>query len=71
MSSYAVIIEGSGEAFSAYLPDLPGCVATGAPVDEVDARIRDAVAMHVESLRAHGDPVPAPTTAAVRTVDVE
>ena len=69
MSSYAVIIEGDGNSYSGYVPDLPGCVATGESVDEVDARIRDAVALHIESLRAHGEPVPEATTAAIRTVD--
>ncbi len=71
MSSYAVIIEGGGDSFSAYVPDLPGCVATGASLEEVEARIREAVGLHVESLRAHGDPVPEPAVAAVRTVEVE
>ncbi|MEX2255872.1 MAG: type II toxin-antitoxin system HicB family antitoxin [Acidimicrobiia bacterium] len=70
MSAYAVIIEGSGESFSAYVPDLPGCVATGQSVDEVEARIREALRMHIESLEAHGELVPEPTTAAVRLVDV-
>jgi predicted RNase H-like HicB family nuclease len=70
MSAYAVIIEGSGTSFSAYVPDLPGCVATGSSVDEVESRIRDAIRLHLESLRAHGDPVPEPTTAAVRVVEV-
>jgi predicted RNase H-like HicB family nuclease len=54
MSAYAVIIEGSGESFSAYVPDLPGCVATGQSVDDVEARIREALRMHIESLEAHG-----------------
>ncbi len=70
MSAYAVIIEGSGTSFSAYVPALPGCVATGESVEDVEARIRTAIAMHIESLRAHGEPVPDPATAAVRVVDV-
>jgi predicted RNase H-like HicB family nuclease len=70
MSAYAVIIEGSGESFSAYVPDLPGCVATGQSVEDVEARIREALRMHIESLEAHGEAVPEPTTAAVRLVDV-
>ena len=70
MSAYTVIIEGSGTSFSAYVPDLPGCVAAGTSVDEVDARIREAIRLHVESLRAHGEPIPEPTTAAVRVVEV-
>ena len=70
MSGYAVIIEGEGNSFSAFVPDLPGCVATGNSVDEVEARIREAVIMHIQSLREHGEPVPEPTTAAVRVVEV-
>ena len=70
MSAYAVIIEGSGRSFSAYVPALPGCVATGESVDDVEACIRDAIGMHIESLRAHGEPVPNPATTAVRVVDV-
>lgn len=70
MSTYAVIIEGEGDSFSAYVPDLPGCVAAGESVEAVDALIREAIRLHVESLRAHGEPVPRPSTAAVRFVDV-
>jgi predicted RNase H-like HicB family nuclease len=70
MTLYAVIIEGSGESYSCYVPDLPGCVATGSSVDEVEARLRDAIRMHIESLRTHGERVPEPHTAAVRTVEV-
>ncbi len=65
-----MIIEGSDGAFSAYVPDLPGCVAAGASVAEVEALIQEAVRLHVESLRSHGEPVPPPVTAAVRMVEV-
>jgi predicted RNase H-like HicB family nuclease len=70
MSSYAVIIEGSGTSFSAYVPDLPGCVAAGRSIDEVEALIKEAISLHVQSLREHGEPVPPPAAAAVRFVDV-
>jgi predicted RNase H-like HicB family nuclease len=70
MSRYAVIIEGAGASFSAYVPDLPGCVAAGSSVEEVDALIREAVELHIASLREHGEPVPTPSTAAVRMVEV-
>jgi predicted RNase H-like HicB family nuclease len=70
MSGYAVIIEGNGKSFSAYVPDLPGCVATGDSVEEVESLIREAIRLHVESLRSHGESVPEPATAAVRVVDV-
>lgn len=69
MKAYAVIIEGSESSFSACVPDLPGCVAAGRSVEEVEARIREAIRLHIESLEAHGEAVPAPS-AAVRLVDV-
>jgi predicted RNase H-like HicB family nuclease len=70
MKAYAVIIEGGDESFSAYVPDLPGCVATGRSVDEVETRIREAIQGHIKSLKEHGEPVPEPAAAAVRFVDV-
>ncbi len=70
MTNYLVIIEGSGDAYSAYVPDLPGCVAAGDSAEEVERLIREAIPLHVESLRAHGEPVPPPQTWA-RTVSVE
>ena len=70
MPGYAIVIEGSGDCFSAYVPELPGCVATGSSVDRVESRIRDAIRLHVNSLLEHGEPVPEPTTAAVRLVEL-
>jgi predicted RNase H-like HicB family nuclease len=70
VSRYAVIIEGDGASFSAYVPDLPGCVAAGSSVEEVEALIREAVELHIASLREHGELVPEPSTAAVRMVEV-
>ena len=70
MTNYLVIIEGSGDSYSAYVPDLPGCVAAGDSVEEVERLIREAIPLHVESLRAHSEPVPPPQTR-VRTVSVE
>jgi predicted RNase H-like HicB family nuclease len=52
MSDYLVVIEGSGDSYSAYAPDLPGCVAAGKSVDEVERLMREAIALHIESLRA-------------------
>ena len=69
MSTYAVVIEGTDGSYSAYVPDLPGCVAAGTSIEGVTASIREAIELHIESLRAHGEPVPNPTTA-VRLVDV-
>ena len=61
---YAVVIEKADENYSAYVPDLPGCVATGASVAEVEAEIRAAIRFHVEGLEANGLAVPAPTSIA-------
>ena len=59
---YIVVIERASDGgFSAYLPDLPGCVACGDTVEEATDLIREAVVLHVESLRSHGEAVPAPT----------
>ncbi len=69
MTEYAVVIENAGENFSAYVPDLPGCVSTGATVEEVTANIREAIALHIESLREHGEDVP-PATSRASSVQV-
>lgn len=58
---YAVVIEKAASNYSAYVPDLPGCVATGSTVEEAEQNIRDAVRFHLEGLREDGAPVPAPT----------
>jgi predicted RNase H-like HicB family nuclease len=70
MNGYAVIIEGDGDSFSGYAPDLPGCVAAGSTAAEVEELMREAIRLHVESLRAHGEPVPPPSAAAATVVDV-
>ena len=57
---YAIVIENAGNNYSAYVPDLPGCVATGATVAEVEVEIREAIAFHVEGLREDGIAVPEP-----------
>ena len=62
MKKYAVIYERGKRNWSAYLPDLPGCVATGKTRAIVERRIKEAVSLHIESLRFHGEPVPVPTT---------
>jgi predicted RNase H-like HicB family nuclease len=59
---YVVVIEKAADGtFSAYLPDLPGCVATGENVDEVRKLIDEAVSLHIDSLREHGEAVPPPS----------
>ncbi len=59
---YAVVIEEAVNNYSAYVPDLPGCVATGATAEEVETQIREAIAFHLEGLRADGLPVPHPSS---------
>jgi len=60
---YAVVIEKAEGNFSAYVPALPGCVATGDTVEEVRAEIRDAIVFHIDGLREDGIPIPEPTSA--------
>ena len=55
---YAIVIEKAENNFSAYVPDLPGCVATGGTIAEVEDEIRDAIVFHVEGLREDRLPVP-------------
>ena len=56
---YAIVIENAGTNYSAYVPDLPGCIATGATPGEAEQAIRDAIVMHLEGLRQDGTPIPA------------
>jgi predicted RNase H-like HicB family nuclease len=66
---YAVVYEQTQHNYAAYVPDLPGCVATGATRAEVERHIREAIRLHLELMRESGEPVPAPTTL-VGTVDL-
>jgi predicted RNase H-like HicB family nuclease len=59
---YAVVIERAEGNFSAYVPDLPGCIATGATIPEAEAEIRDALEFHLEGMREDGLPMPAPSS---------
>ncbi len=64
MMRYAVIIERAGANVSAYVPDLPGCIATAASDEAVEREIREAIHFHIAGLRADGEPVPEPTSIA-------
>ena len=64
MKRYAVVIEKADGNYSAYVPDLPGCVATGPTVEAIEAEIRDAIRFHIEGLRADGLEIPEPTSIA-------
>ena len=58
---YATVIENAGGNFSAYVPDLPGCVATGSSVEATEKAIREAIQFHLEGMRDDGVPIPEPT----------
>ena len=64
MTRYAVVIEKAEGNYSAYVPDLPGCVATGDTVEAVEVEIRNAIRFHIDGLKADGVAVPAPTSIA-------
>ncbi|MEO7916035.1 MAG: type II toxin-antitoxin system HicB family antitoxin [Dokdonella sp.] len=66
---YAIVIEQAASNYSAYVPDLPGCVATGSTIEVVEAQMREAIAFHLEGLREDGAPVPPPSSQ-VEYVDV-
>lgn len=61
---YAIVIEKADGNYSAYVPDLPGCVATGATVKEAEKEIREAIRFHIDGLKEDGLPVPQPTSIA-------
>ena len=61
---YAIVIEKSTANYSAYVPDLPGCVATGDTVAAVENEIREAIRFHLEGLKEDGLPIPQPTSLA-------
>jgi predicted RNase H-like HicB family nuclease len=66
---YAVVIEKAESNYSAYVLDLPGCVATGDSVAEVERNIREAIVFHIEGIREDGQDVPPPSSQ-VEYVDV-
>ena len=59
---YGIVIERAEGNFSAYVPDLPGCVAVGDSVEEAVRSIREAIALHIHGMREDGLPVPEPRT---------
>jgi len=58
---YAVLIEKAEQNYSAYVPDLPGCIATGDSLPDVQQSIREAVELHLAGMREDGIPLPAPS----------
>lgn len=65
MMKYSIIIEKANGNYSAYCPDLPGCVATGLTVEEARRNMKEAIKRHIEGLREDGLPVPQPSTEVV------
>ena len=63
--TYAAIIERTDRNYSAFVPDLPGCVATGATLEEVKTNLRQAIAWHIEALREDNVPISLPRSTAI------
>jgi predicted RNase H-like HicB family nuclease len=59
---YAIVVEKVESDYSAYVPDLPGCVATGATIEEVEVQMREAIEFHLEGMREEGLPIPEPSS---------
>ena len=66
---YAIVIEKAEGNYSVYVPDLPGCVATGGTLEEVESQIREAIEFHLEGMREDGTPIPPPASR-VEYVDI-
>ena len=62
MKRYAIVIEKALSNYSAYVPDLPGCVATGATVEETESLLREAIDLHLDGMREDGLPIPEPAS---------
>lgn len=65
MRKYAVVVERGPNNYSAYVPDLPGCVTTGKTVEEIKTNIREAIELHLEGLMEDGAAVPEPSSVAI------
>jgi predicted RNase H-like HicB family nuclease len=61
MTEYAVVIERSPNNYGAWVPDLDGCVSTGKTLEEVKVNIAEAITMHLELMREHGEVIPEPS----------
>lgn len=66
---YLIVIEPTSTGFSAYSPDLDGCVATGATTEEVELRMREAIQFHIDGMRQDGERIPTPR-ASSKYIDV-
>ena len=59
---FAIVIENAGPNYSAYVPDLPGCIATGTTIEEVQRQMAEAIEFHIEGLKEDGLPIPKPSS---------
>jgi len=59
---YAIVVEKAANNYSAYVPDLPGCIATGSTIEETEREIREAIEFHIEGMIEDGLPIPQPTS---------
>ncbi len=64
MKEYAVVYEWAGSNYSAYVPDLPGCITTGKTLEETERNLQEAIELYIETLKDDGEPIPEPTTRA-------
>ena len=62
MTRYAIVIEKAESNFGGYVPDLPGCVATGATVEKTESLLREAIQLHLDGMREDGIPIPDPSS---------
>ncbi len=65
LAAYAVVLEWAGDNYSAYVPDLPGCISAGRTAEEAAQNIREAIELHLEGMIEDGEPVPLPQTVAL------
>ncbi len=62
MKRHAIVVEKGTTTYGGYVPDLPGCVAAGATVEETECLLRDAIALHLEGMKEDGIPIPEPSS---------
>jgi predicted RNase H-like HicB family nuclease len=61
MKEYVVIFEWAGSNYSAYAPDLPGCISTGKTIEETEINIREAIELYIDTLKEDNQPIPPPS----------
>jgi len=71
MMRYLVVIENAGTNYSAYVPDLLGCVSTGKTIEETRRNIHEAMELHLEGMREDGDPIPLPTSHDANAIGID